>query len=120
MKIKIILLFVVLFWNLSYSQKYDVGVISALGYTAKTTGSIIITDDKVTIISGEHKAEYKFLKKVNGIIYFTDEIMTHYFTILEESGKKKGFVYDTIIFFHPDKNFTPNTFSQHWCKKIND
>ena len=106
----------ILLSNLSKAQNYDIGVMDMNGMTAKAPGQIKISDSLVTIVTGGKTLEYKLLKKVNGLTYFTDGVMTHYFTFLEEKGKKKGFEFDTMIFFNPDKNFLPNIIT-YWCKK---
>lgn len=48
--------------------------------------------------------EYDVIKKTNGMLYFTDGVMKHFFTFINEKGTKKGFDYDTIIVFNYDKN----------------
>lgn len=114
-KIFLIALFVT-FWNYSKAQNFEIGVMDMSGMTAKTEGQIKISDSLVTIVTGGKTLEYKLLKKVNGLTYFTDGVMTHYFTFLEKVGKKKGFEFDTMIFFNPDKNFLPSIIT-YWCKK---
>lgn len=114
-KFLISLIFTIL-WNFANSQNYTFGVMSMSNMVAKSEGEISITDSLVTIFTNGKKLEYKKIKETNGIIYFTDDVMTHYFTMTSEKGKKKGFEYDTIIFFNPDKNFLQNIII-YWCKK---
>lgn len=105
-----------MFWYNSKAQNFDIGVMDMNGMTAKIEGYIKITDSLVIINTEGKSLEYQILKKTNGLTYFTDGVMTHYFTFLEESGKKKGFQFDTMIFFNPDKNFLPSIIT-YWCKK---
>ena len=102
---KILFTLVLLSLNtLLYSQNYEFGAISTSNLTVKSEGKIKI-NEKTVIIEAEDKIyNYDFVKKTNGIIYFTDGIMTHFLTILKQKGKKKGFEYDFMINYNMDKN----------------
>jgi len=90
------------FFN-SFSQKYNYGACFVNPNFIKLEGKILISDSTVNISSiykGEEKINsYSVVKKVNGIIYITDGVMTHSIAMNSQSGKKKGFEYDTILIF---------------------
>lgn len=110
----IIVLF--LFSKNLFSQTYTFGALSSSGVTVKSIGKIIIDDKNVTISSEGKIFKYDFIKNANNIIYFTDGVMTHYFTLINENGKKKGFDYDCMINYQMDKN-VGGTNVVYWCKK---
>ena len=43
--------------------------------------------------------------------------MTHFFTVTEQKGSKKGFDYNYMINYQMDKNMG-GTSVIYWCKKI--
>lgn len=86
------------------------------GMNVKVEGSIILKDSSVIISDGIKTNDYKLVKSANGIIYFTDDVMTHYFTIVPQTGKKKGFEHDTIISWFFDKRMGGEPIV-YWCKK---
>ncbi len=96
-----ILCFVMFCFLTSFSQKYNYGACFVNPNFIKLEGKIVITDSTVNISSiykGVEKVNsYSVVKKVNGIIYITDGVMTHSIAMNSESGKKKGFEYDTLI-----------------------
>jgi hypothetical protein len=49
------------------------------------------------------------------MLYFTDGVMKHFFTFVNEKGTRKGFDYDTIIVFNFDKSQSPYPIS-YYCK----
>lgn len=115
-KIFTALLFFTLF---SYSQEYKFGAGFANGIFFKTEGNLSITETKVIFETYDNDkktiTEYEVIKKTNGILYFTDGVMKHFFTFVEEKGKKKGFEYDTMIMFNFDKSQSPISVT-YYCK----
>ncbi len=105
---KILLGLFLIISSVGFTQTYKYGAGSANGINFKIVGSIVINDKQVLIetINKDKKnlLEYDIVKKTNGIIYFTDGVMTHYFTFVNENGSKKGFDYDTWIIFNFDKS----------------
>lgn len=121
MKGLFVVLFCVGFCIIGYSQTYNYGAIFA-GVIVKSEGQIIISesDSLVTLSSVnegvEKKDTYKFVKKVNRTIYFTDDVKTHNIIINKENGKKKGFDYNTAIIL----TFEGQTSSiTYYCKEEN-
>ena len=104
------------FCSLSFSQTYKFGAISSSSVTAKSEGKIIITDKNVSFESEGKTFNYDLVKNVNGIIYFTDGVMTHFLTITEQKGSKKGFEYNYMINYQMDKNMG-GTNVIYWSKK---
>lgn len=85
------------------AQTYKVGVMSAMGRAIQYNLQIVINDSLVTLTDSDAKqAKFQFVKEANGTVYFTDGVMTHFFTILDVKGKIKGFNYDKYILFTPD------------------
>ena len=107
------------FTLISYSQEYKFGAGLANGTIFKTEGSLSITETKVifeTIFKDKKTVtEYDVIKKTNGMLYFTDGVMKHYFTFIEEKGTKKGFDYDTMVSFNFDKSQSALTVI-YFCK----
>jgi hypothetical protein len=102
------LLVAILFSVNSNAQSYSYGACFVNPNFIKLEGKILISDSTVlisTINKGAEKTNnYSVVKKVNGLIYITDGVVTHSIAILPESGKKKGFEYDNIITFYFDKS----------------
>ena len=102
------ILFVLFFLSIaSYSQTYKIGAGFFNPAFFKIDATLNISDVKVIIeISDKGKKtiqEYEVVKKVNGLLYITDGVMTHSLSMLSETGTKKGFKYDTLIVFAFDK-----------------
>jgi hypothetical protein len=103
----------------SYSQTYKFGAGSSNGINFKVVGNLVINDKQVLFETFEKDKktllEYDIIKKTNGMIYFTDGVMTHYFTFINENSTKKGFDYDTLVVFNFDKSqaISPVTY---FCK----
>ncbi len=97
-----------LFVSTGYSQSYKFGAIGTTSFASKILGNITINDEKVIIDSQydgkETLSEYQLVKKTNGLVYFTDGVMTHYFSFVKQKGSKKGFDYDTWVIFNFDKS----------------
>lgn len=110
-----VLLFLV--YNNSFSQTYTFGVISSSNVIVKSQGKILIDDISVTIDSEGKTFKYDIIKNINNIIYFTDGVMTHFFTIIKEKGKIKGFEYDHMINYQMDKNLGGVNVI-YWSKKV--
>ena len=117
MKKKFLTLLFMFFCSLSFCQNYKFGAISSSSVTAKSEGTINITDKNVSIESEGKIFNYDLVKNVNRIIYFTDGVMTHFFTVTEQKGSKKGFDYNYMINYQMDKNLG-GTSVIYWCKKI--
>ena len=113
---KYILILLLALSSNAFAQTYKFGAIMSSGMNVKMEGSIIIKDSSVKISNGTKTNEYKLVKDANGIIYFTDDVMTHYFTIIPQTGKKKGFEYDTMISWFLDKRMGGEPII-YWCKK---
>jgi len=92
----------------SNAQSYSYGACFVNPNFIKLEGKILISDSTVLISTLNKGAEktnkYSVVKKVNGLIYITDGVMTNSINILPQSGKKKGFEYDNVIIFYFDKN----------------
>ena len=102
MKKTLILLSILFTFNLVQSQNYKYGAIFSSTLFVKLSGNIKISDSIVTISSIdkngiEQTNTYTFIKTANRITYFTDGVTTYSMYISSESGKKKGFEYDTQI-----------------------
>ena len=102
MKKTIILLTILFTFNLAQSQNFKYGVAFTSNMFVKLSGNIKISDSIVTISSIdkngiEQTNTYTFVKTANRITYFTDGVTTYSIYISSESGKKKGFEYDTLI-----------------------
>lgn len=86
----------------AYSQTYKYGAMFS-GIIVKAEGKIVVSESdslvSLTAINNgvENTDTYKFVKKTNRVIYFTDGVKTHSFIINKENGKKKGFEHDTVI-----------------------
>ena len=117
MKKIILITLLTLVCNNSFSQKYIYGAISSSNVTVKSEGKIVIDDKYVTIDAEGKIFKYDIVKNINDIIYFTDGVMTHYFTTVREKGKKKGFEYDIIFNYQMDKNIG-GTNVIYWSRKI--
>jgi hypothetical protein len=84
------------------SVKYNYGVVFSMGYFIKYQGSIEVNDSMVFISvindSGITSTNsYKIITKTNGMVYFSDGVQKFALSIILESGKKKGFEYDTLV-----------------------
>jgi len=116
---KIILTLFLTFTLLSYSQDYKFGAGFANGTFFKINGSLSITETKVIFETYEKEKktvfEYDVIKKTNGMLYFTDGVMNHFFTFVDEKGTKKGFNYDTLVVFNYDKSQS-NVPVMYYCK----
>jgi hypothetical protein len=102
------LLFILFFISAaSYSQTYKSGAGFFNPNFFKMDATLKISDVKVSIENSINNKttviEYEVVKKVNGYIYITDGVMTHSLSMLNETGTKKGFKYDTLIVFSFDK-----------------
>lgn len=104
---KVLFVLFLLLSAVSYSQTYKIGAGFVNSTFFKTDGKITINDKKIIIeINNNGKLttnEYEVVKKANNLLYFTDGVMTHYFSFIDEKGKKKGFEYDNIVVFNFDK-----------------
>ena len=98
------------------SQTYEYGACFANGLFFKNVGTLII-DDKKVIFQGATSFEYTVINKANGLLYFTDGVMTHFLTFTSMSGKKKWFEYDIVIVWNYDskQNLTP---CSYYCKLL--
>lgn len=107
MKNFMILLTLTMFSICSYSQTYKVGVFffPGLGLVKvrdKMESKVIFSDSTVVMSVNNEQAKYQIVKKINGLVYCTDGIMTHFYTIHNDEGKMKGFSYNRTILFSPD------------------
>ncbi len=103
----------------SYSQTYKYGAGFTNGVFFKVEGTLTINEKQVIIEANDKDKktlfEYDIIKKTNGMLYFTDGVMKHFFTFINEKGTKKGFDYDTIIVFNYDKSQSPYSL-MYYCK----
>jgi hypothetical protein len=102
MKKTLITLIILFTFNLVQSQNYKYGAAFASNFFVKMTGNIKVNDSLVTISTFDKNNKettntYTFVKTANRITYFTDGVTTYSIYISSESGKKKGFEYDTLI-----------------------
>jgi hypothetical protein len=104
---KVFLLLIVLIWSNSFGQTYKIGAIFANSLFVKMDGTITVDDKKVifeTIYKDKKNVlEYDLVKKSNSVVYFTDGVMTHFLSFVDDKGKKKGFNYDTLVVYNFDK-----------------
>lgn len=118
---KIFLLFAFFYFStLSFGQKYKYGAATIGGMNLKIEGTISIDDSIVIIGGGDKNLKFKRIKSSNDIVYFTDGVMTNYFLISPQKGKKKGFEYETMIIYNLDKKIIPNMTTIYWCIKLKD
>jgi hypothetical protein len=105
---KILLGLFLIISSIGFSQTYKFGALGTAAYTSKVIGTISINDKKVLIeteYDGKKKnLEYDLIRKTNGLIYFTDGVMTNYFSFVDQKGTKKGFDYDVWVVFNFDKS----------------
>jgi len=79
-------------------------------------GTYIIKDGFVEIKSKDNSPKYKIKNIKDGIIYCEDKNMIHTIKVEPETGKKKGFDYDTKIIFIADK-VLGGSIAEYKCKK---
>lgn len=110
MKRIIILLVLLISFTFVKSQTFELGVLFSNGIWAKIDGKIEVTDSIVTLKYSFQEIcefyEFDFVKKANNIIYITDGVMTHSMTVINQTGKKKGFEYNKLISFVYDKRLS--------------
>jgi hypothetical protein len=95
----------------AWAQKYDVGAMFGGGINVKAVGKIEISDSTaVFAFDGSPTMTYDVVKKVNGLVYITDGVMTHTLAFVPKKGKMKGFAYDVLINFAFDKRQRNETF----------
>ena len=105
-----ILLVLLISFTLAKSQTFKLGVLFYNGIWGKIDGKIEVTDSIVTLkysykdISESY--EFDFVKKANNIIYITDGVMTNSMTVMNQTGKKKGFEFNRLISFKYDKRLS--------------
>ena len=110
-----------LLWMLSatsvFGQKYQYGAVFASGVFVRVEGAIEFGDSTVVITSisagKTSTVNYDLVKRANNLVYFTDGVMTHFFALMEESGKKKGFECDHLMVFTADKRQSNATISYY-------
>lgn len=87
------------------AQKYDTGAMFLLSASlnVKSVGKIEISEKEAIFGFADTVTKYEILKKVNGLVYITDGVMTHTLSFSKKTGKMKGFAYDTLINFSFDK-----------------
>jgi hypothetical protein len=113
---KILLFGMLLLSVSSYSQSYKVGALFFNSTIAKTDILLTITDEKVRLESKDYPSEYDIVKNTNGTIYTTDGVLTQSFILSKQSGKQKGFAYDTIIIFSLDAKIPTSQKIMYYCK----
>ena len=105
---KILLIMLMLTTSSAFSQKYNYEAAFAGGTIVKMTGSIVINDTILKVISISNEKEstnnYQVTKKVNNIIYFTDGVITQSLSFTYKKGKMKGFEYDVLIIWTTNIN----------------
>ena len=116
-KIFLLILLSISFYSFSQTYKYGAGFVN--GIFIKSEGTLTINEKKVVFEQNDKDKktiyEYDVIKTINGMLYFTDGVMKHFFTFVNEKGTKKGFDYDTIIVFNFDKSQSPYPIS-YYCK----
>ncbi len=117
---KIILGVFVFLSFVSHTQDYKFGAGFANGIFFKMEGGFKITDKEVVFeVDNNGKTtttKYQVVKNVNGLLYITDGVMTHFLTFTDMEGKKKGFEYDCIVVFNFDKSQSISPVN-YYCKK---
>jgi hypothetical protein len=118
MKKTLILLTILFTFNLAQSQNYKYGAVFTSTMIIKLSGNIKINDSIVSLTTidknnVEQSNTYKFVKTANRVTYFTDGVTTYSLIINSESGKKKGFEYDTLIVW----KFSNELSMMYYCKK---
>lgn len=116
---KILLVVFLIISTVGFTQTYKFGALGTTAYTSKVIGTISINEKKVLIeteYDGKKKnLEYDLIRKTNGLIYFTDGVMTNYFSFVEKNGTKKGFEYDTWVILNLYKSQTAEQLI-YYCK----
>ncbi len=116
---KILLGLFLIISSVGYTQTYKYGAGFTNGVFFKVEGTLTINEKQVIFEVNEKDKktvfEYDVIKKTNGMLYFTDGVMKHFFTFINEKGTKKGFDYDTIIVFNYDKSQSPYSL-MYYCK----
>lgn len=102
-----------LFLCAAKSQTYHTGAMFSQNVFVSIKGSVSITDSVVLFKTNESATAYQIVKKSNETVYYTDGLMVHYLTIQSSTGKKKGFVYDTIIYIYFDKKQTDSSITYY-------
>ena len=92
----------------SIAQEYNVSAMMASGMTIKYDGIIQITDSLFVSKSynkgKEYVEDYDIINERNGKVYLTDGVETHWYRIMEKSGKKKGKPYSYELHLTYDPN----------------
>ncbi|MGN7513673.1 MAG: hypothetical protein ACTHOM_04810 [Allomuricauda sp.] len=98
---------IALFLSLTiYSQKYEIGAMTVMGFTTKMKGTIELTDNMMLLEletkKGITNADYDIINERNGITYVSDGTETFNTSIIENKGRKKGFKHTYVMnFVHP-------------------
>ena len=107
-----------------YSQTYDFGAMTVVTLqamqTIKLTGYIAIEDSLVVLHSdGYADFDYDIINKRNNSVNCTDGVVKLRMDFHDKQGKKKGFVYDKIVYFYFNE-LNPNSFSIYYLKERED
>lgn len=101
-------------------QDFTLGVISVdfrgMKRDMAYKGTYSIKNDSLIIATKDASVKYKIISYENGDLKYDDGGVIQTMTISNETGKIKGFTYDTKITFKDKKNGGGNT-SYYWCTK---
>jgi len=121
MRYAVLLLVLILNTGISVGQKYQYGVLFSAGLFIQVSGTIEVTDTRVSITrSLDERADttsFQFVRKTNNQVFFTDGLMTHFFTITKRSGNQEGFEYDTLIVVDQDDR-RADAYVSYYAKRI--
>lgn len=102
------------------NQNYIIGAISVDFRGMKKDivykGTYSIKDDSLIIATKDASVKYKIISYENGDLKYADGDVIQTINITSETGKTKGFAYDTKISITDKKNGGGNT-SYYWCTK---
>lgn len=89
------------------SQDYNISAVLAGGMIVKYNGTIHVMDSLITIKTiyqgNESIVDYDIINFRNGQVYVTDGVMTHFYSIQNKKGKRKGRTYTHEMYFTFDE-----------------
>jgi len=101
-------------------QNYNIGAVSidfiGMKRDVSLKGTYTIKNDLLIIVTKDASVKYKIISYENGDLKYADGDVIQTMNISNETGKLKGFVYDTKITFTDKKNGGGST-NYYWCTK---
>ena len=105
---KLILLMIIISTGSLSAQSYKVNALMAEGFVVKYDGVLKITDSLFLLTSTykgkEQATSYDIINERNNLVYLTDGISIHHYTIQQKNGKKKGEKYTHELYFTSDNS----------------